>query len=509
MRHLQDGIRGALVGWAALGVLLSAARATEQAPTLKPNVVVILADDLGYGDLSCYGAKLIQTPHCDRLAKDGRRFTDAHSPSSVCSPTRYGVLTGRYCWRTSLKSQVLGVTAPLHIEPGRPTLASVLKKHGYATAAVGKWHLGYGSPPRTDYNKPLTPGPKEVGFDYHFGVPSNHGDLTRCFVENDQVVGRAPGVSFELPLKGGLPKGLAQRRVDDRVDTVLTEKALAWLGKHKDRPFFLYFTPVAVHNPVTPNKQFRGQSQCGIYGDYVRELDWCVGQVLGFLDQHKLAENTLVIFSSDNGGVVTADRDSAEFPLTLEDDAAGAVSKHYRAAQRDAYAAGHRACGDLRGRKHSIYEGGNRVPFLARWPGRVPAGTTCDEVICLTDLLATVAALVGEKLPRGAGEDSHDIGPALVGAKLDRPLREATVLHNAEGVFAIRQGPWKLIAEGAAPGPVKKKSPWVAEGTNQLYHLGDDPRETTNVWAKHPDVVERLVKLLKQYRDQGFSRPMP
>jgi arylsulfatase A-like enzyme len=501
------------VRWPLMVVLFAAdltfARFAEaNEPPRHPNVVVILADDLGYGDLSCYGAKLTQTPNCDRLAREGRRFSDAHSPSSVCSPTRYGLLSGRYCWRTALQRQVLGVTAPLHIEPDRPTLASVLKKHGYATAAVGKWHLGYGSPPRTDYNKPLTPGPKEVGFDYHFGVPSNHGDLTRCFVENDQVVGRKPGEPFELPLKGGMPKGLAQRRVDDRVDQVLTEKALAWLERNKDRPFFLYFTPVAVHNPVTPNKQFRGQSKCGIYGDYVRELDWCVGQLLDFLDRHKLADNTLVIFSSDNGGVVTADRDSAEFPLTLEDDEGGAVSKHYRAAQRDAYAAGHRACGELRGRKHSIYEGGNRVPFLARWPGKVPAGTTCDEVVCLTDLLATAAALVGERLPRNAGEDSHDIGPALRGEKLGRPVREATVLHNAEGVFALRQGPWKLIAAGAADG-APKASPWVQEGANQLYHLGDDPTETTNVWDKHPGVVERLTKLLKQYRDQGVSRPVP
>jgi arylsulfatase A-like enzyme len=471
--------------------------------------VVILADDLGYGDTSCYGAKLVQTPNIDRLAKEGRRFTDAHSPSSVCSPTRYGLLTGRYCWRTPLKRQVLGVSAPLHIEPTRVTLASLLKKHGYATAAVGKWHLGYGAPPRTDYNAPLTPGPGEVGFDYHFGVPSNHGDLTRCFVENDQVVGRKPGEAFELPAKGGMPKGLAQPRVDDRVDLVLTEKAVAWLDKNHGKPFFLYFTPVAVHNPVTPNKRFRGQSKTGIMGDYVRELDWCVGEVLAALDRHKVADNTLVICTSDNGGVVTADRDSAEFPLTLEDDEGGAVSKHYRAAQRDAHAAGHRSCGDLRGRKHSIYEGGNRVPYLARWPGKIPAGTTCDELIGLTDLLATVAGIVGEKLPADAGEDSYDVGPALLGEKLGKPVREALVVHNAEGVFAVRRGPWKYIAAGAAP-DANRKSPWAREGDKaQLYHLGDDPKEERDVIDKHPEVADSLAKLLKQYRDQGFSRPRP
>lgn len=263
---------------------LTCALAALAAPTVvaaasKPNVVVILADDLGYGDVSCYGAKLVETPNIDRLAKQGRRFTDAHTPSSVCSPTRYGLLTGRHCWRTSLQRQVLGPAAPLHIEPTRMTVASLLKKHGYATAAVGKWHLGYGKPPRTDYTKPLTPGPKDVGFDYHFGVPSNHGDLTRCFVENDRVVGLKPGEPFELAAKGGPAKGLAERRVDDRVDITLTEKAVAWLDKNHDKPFFLYVTPVAVHNPVTPNKKFRGQSKMGIMGDYICVLDWCVGEV--------------------------------------------------------------------------------------------------------------------------------------------------------------------------------------------------------------------------------------
>jgi arylsulfatase A len=495
----------------SLTTLLAAllAGGSGSAADRKPNIVLVLADDLGYGDTSCYGAKLVETPNIDRLAREGRRFTDAHTPSSVCSPTRYGLLTGRYCWRTSLQRQVLAPAAPLHIEPTRPTLASVLKKHGYATAAVGKWHLGYGKPPRTDYTQPLSPGPKDVGFDYHFGVPSNHGDLTRCFVENDQVVGRKPGEPFELAAKGGMAKGLDQPRIDDRVDITLTENAVAWLDKNHDRPFFLYFTPVAVHNPVTPNKRFRGQSKMGIMGDYIRELDWCVGQILDALDRHKVADNTLVIFTSDNGGVVTADRDSAEFPLTLENDEGGAVSKHYRAAQRTAYAAGHRSCGDLRGRKHSIYEGGNRVPFIARWPGKVPENTTCDELIGLTDVLATVAGIVGEMLPADAGEDSYDIGPALRGEKLAKPIREALVMHNAEGVFAIRRGPWKYVATGAAAG-APKNNQWVKEGENaQLYNLADDPKEERDVLGQHADVADALGKLLKQYREHGFSRPRP
>src|SRR5687768_4457868 len=207
MRRVLGLTRFALVAWAALGVLPSAAHGTDKTSARKPNIVVILADDLGYGDLSCYGAKLIRTPHCDRLAQEGRRFTDAHSPSSVCSPTRYGLLTGRYCWRTSLKRQVLNVSAPLHIEPERMTIASLLKKRGYTTAAVGKWHLGYGKAPKPDYAERLSPGPKDIAFDYHFGVPSNHGDLTRAFVENDRVVGLRTDERFELPVKGGMPRG--------------------------------------------------------------------------------------------------------------------------------------------------------------------------------------------------------------------------------------------------------------------------------------------------------------
>lgn len=383
---------------AALAFWLTAAPAPA-ADVAKPNIVVILADDLGYGDLSCYGAKLVQTPHCDRLAKEGRRFTQAYAPCSVCSPTRYAIITGRYCWRTSLKRQVLSPTAPLHIETTRLTVASLLKKHGYATAAVGKWHLGYGDTPRTDYNKPLKPGPREIGFDYHFAVPSNHGDVTRCYVENDAIVGRKEGVPFEIVGRQGIPKGLEKPRIDDTVNKTLTGKAVTWIEGQKDRPFFLYFTPVAVHNPVTPNRAFRGKSQCGIYGDYILELDWCLGQVLQTLDRLKLADNTLVLFSSDNGGGVTNKEIMAEFQLNLEDDEGQAVTKHYRQAQMDALRAGHKACGELRGRKHSIYEGGVRVPFLVRWPGRAPQATTGDEVVCLVDVLATCAGVMGEPLP--------------------------------------------------------------------------------------------------------------
>jgi arylsulfatase A-like enzyme len=483
-----------------------------QSQSRKPNVVIVLADDLGYGDLSCYGATKVRTANCDRIAKEGVRFTNAYTPSSVCSPTRYGLMTGRYCWRTSLQRQVLNVNAPLHIEPSRLTLGSLFKKHGYATAAIGKWHLGYGNPPATDWNKPLRPGPADVGFDYHFGVPSNHGDATRAYVRNDELVGRTPGERFAPGDRTELPRGLAQPRVDDRVNITLASEAVQFIERSVKQPFFLYFTPVAVHNPVTPNRQFRGKSQAGLYGDYILELDWAVGQVLSALDRLKLTNDTIVLFSSDNGAVVmshnpnAAQRRSAEFRLNLEDDARGIVTTQYRDAQIEAEKAGHRAVGALRGRKHSVYEGGFRVPYLIRWPGHTAAGTVCHEVVSLVDTLATFANLVGEPLPRDAAEDSYDIMPAILGRKLQKPIREATVVHNAEGVFAIRQGPWKLIEE--RPFEDSLRSPWRAEAVNQLYNLESDPGEAKNVWEQHPDVVKRLRDLLRKYRDQGFSRPI-
>ncbi len=489
-----------------LGASLAAA-----APGRKSNVVVILSDDLGYGDLSCYGATKVSTPSCDRLAREGVRFTHAYTSSSVCSPTRYSLMTGRYCWRTSLQRQVLNVNAPLHIEPSRLTMSSLYKKHGYTSAAIGKWHLGYGPGPTVDWNQPLRPGPLELGFDYHFGVPSNHGDLTKAFVRNDALIGRAPGVPYAVGTRQSGPSGLAQPRVDDRVNITLANEATSFIERSAKQPFFLYFTPVAVHNPVTPNKQFRGKSAAGLYGDYVGELDWAVGQVLGTLDRLKLADNTLVLFSSDNGGVVMsrgggAERQAAEFPLNLENDDGGAVTQHYRKAQIEAEQAGHNIVGPLRGRKHSIYEGGFRVPFLVRWPGQVKPATTSDEVVQIADLLATSCAMLGEPVPRNAAEDSYNILPAILGQKRKAPIREATVLHNAEGVFAIRQGPWKLIEERTWNDNVR--SLWRTEATNQLYNLNDDPAETTNVWEKHPDVAARLRALLKKYRDEGRSRPL-
>lgn len=458
----------------------------------RPNIVLILADDFGYGSPNCYGSspRHVRTPHMDRLAREGVRFTDANTPSSVCTPTRYGLLTGRYCWRTSLKSGVLGITSPLHIETSRVTLASLLKGQGYRTAAVGKWHLGYGEG-KTDYTAPLRPGPLQIGFDYHFAVPQNHGDSTGVFVENERVLGLRSGKAepFGKTYYGRPYLGIdAPQRDNDTAMAVLTDRAVDWLGRQgADTPFFLYFAPVAVHEPTTPSAVTKGTSGAGPAGDWIHDLDLSVGRILKTLDDKGLAKNTLVIFTSDNGGLLLTDGDRPE---------------------AEAYRAGLRVNGDWRGRKHSIYEGGFRVPFLVRWPGKAPAGTTCGETISLVDMLATVAAIAGAPLPppsEGA-EDSHNVLPAFLGKKLSKPLRSPIITHSAEGNFAIREGVWKYI-EGQPAVPMERvPAPRREEMKPQLYNLKDDPGERQNVLDRYPERAARLRDLLSSSRAAGHTR---
>ncbi|MBN2450522.1 MAG: arylsulfatase [Lentisphaeria bacterium] len=490
---------------------------------LRPNIVVILADDFGYGSAGCYGAdgKLVRTPSMDRLAREGRRFTDANTTSSVCSPTRYSLLTGRYCWRTSLKHEVLGVFSPLHIEPERLNLASLAKRRGYATAAIGKWHLGYGREgpsgvARTDYTAELSPGPLDLGFDYHFAVPANHGDLTGVFVENRFVYGlrrgkipaglRLPGPDLDDPNYQNTygaedmenPRGAildidAPRRRKERVMATLTDKAVAWLRQQsRERPFFLFFTPVAVHNPVTPDRDVAGESPAGLYGDWIYELDRSTGRILDTLDTLGIARDTLVLFTSDNGGVFRPENTTS--------------------LQTQAYQAGLKVNGDLRGGKHSIWEGGFKVPFLVRWPGHVPAGTVCPDMVSLVDTLATIAALLGETLPppeQGA-EDSRNVLASFLGTPAAEPPRNDLIVHSADGVFAIRRGPWKWVegvaAEGVRPAVRRARA---AEHRSQLYNLAEDPAESRDVSAEHPEVVRELSALLARHRDGGYSRTMP
>ncbi len=458
------------------------------AGTTRPNIVLILADDLGWGSVGCYGAdaKLVRTPNLDRLAKEGRRFTDANTAASVCSPTRYALMTGRYCWRTSLQYEVLNVYAPLHIEPTRPTLASILKPLGYRTAVVGKWHLGYQSQ-KTDYTRPLRPGPQDLGFDYQFAVPSYHGDATGVYVEGEQVAGlRSATLSPDKykNWRGARQLGLdAPQRVNDDVMPALTQKAVAWLKQQeRGKPFFLYYTPVSVHNPVTPSATTRGTSKAGPYGDWIHELDRSVGAVLAALDEKGLTDDTLMLFTSDNGGEFFGEEQAA------------------------AQAAGLRQMGPFKGDKHTIWEGGFRVPYIVRWPGRVPAGTVCDEMISLTDTFATVAALAGVPMPPAsqAAEDSFNILPLWLDEQHAKPARPHMIVHSADGVFAIRRGPWKWI-EGK---PAKPKPPQIRrnEFHPQLYNLSDDIGETNDVQNSSPAVATELSALLNRCREQGRSR---
>lgn len=458
----------------------------------RPNIVIILSDDFGYGSPNCYGSSTrhVRTPNLNRLAKEGIRFTDANTPSSVCSPTRYGMLTGRYCWRTSLKSGVLGINAPLHIETTRATLPGLLQRQGYRTAAIGKWHLGYGSQ-TTDYTAPLRPGPLQIGFDYHFSVPQNHGDSTGVFVENDRVLGlRSDKVKpFGKTYYGRPYLGIdAPQRENDTVMEVLTGKAVDWLSRQDPKsPFFLFFTPVAVHEPTTPSAATRGSSAAGPAGDWIHDLDLSVGRILKTLDEKGLAKNTLLIFTSDNGGLLLTEGDRPE---------------------AEAYRAGLRVNGNWRGRKHSVYEGGFRVPFLLRWPGRAPAATTSAETISLVDMLATVAAITGASLPpptEGA-EDSQNVLPAFLGKKTARPLRASIITHSAEGNFAIRQGPWKYI-EGRPAIPIDRvPAARRDEMQPQLYNLKDDPSERHNLLDRHPEVAAKLKDLLSTSRESGHTR---
>jgi len=462
----------------------------------KPNIVVILADDYGYGSLGAYGADpaLIRTPHLDRLAREGRRFTDASTPSSVCTPTRYALLTGRYCWRSSLNhGGVTNTLDPLLIEPSRPTVASLLKRHGYATGFVGKWHLGYGTAPRVDYTKELKPGPLELGFDYQFAVPQNHNDITRVFVENHRVFGLRSNTLTPAPGKLGLD---APERDDPRTMQDLTERAVTWLGQQRGgaAPFFLYFAPIAVHELITPSRESAGSSAAGPYGDFIHDLDHSVGRILAQLDEMKAAENTLVIFTSDNGGVVNPGSKSGASKIALD--------------------AGLKINGAWRGGKHDVWEGGFRVPFLVRWPGRVPAGTTSAEMIGVVDIFATLAAVVGEMRldPTTIAPDSYNVLAAFTreSERATAPLRSDLILQSASGVYAIRSGPWKWVEGIAATAPGKKKK--AAEGLKgdqfkpQLFNLVDDPAETRNVAAQHPDVAQRLSALLREQRERGHSR---
>lgn len=472
----------------------------------RPNIVVILADDMGYGDIGAYNPDShVPTPNLDQLASEGMRFTDAHSPSAVCTPTRYALLTGRYAWRSRLKSGVLWGYSPLLIEAGRETIPSMLKKQGYHTAGIGKWHLGFGNSEADFYGAAvsgaanagdaefgrLRPGPNEVGFDYFFGIPASLDMKPYLYVENGQpfspLTGKLVEASDQRRSGGGgmWRKGqIAEGFVHEEVLPTLVEKAVGYIREREtddDTPFFLYFPLTAPHTPWLPTEEFRGKSRAGYYGDFVAQVDDVVGQIRSALADTGEDGNTLLIYTSDNGA------------HWLETD----IEKF-----------GHLANSDLRGQKADIHEGGHRVPFIASLAGRVPEGSVSDQPTVLTDLMATLASLTGAELDGDAGPDSFNILPSLLGDAEQQAPRGAMVHHSLDGMFAIRDGDWKLI-EGLGSGGFtspQREDAAAGEVSVQLYNLKDDPSETTNVAAENPEVVARLTATLNEFRDNGRSR---
>jgi arylsulfatase A-like enzyme len=476
----------------------------EHTPEEYPNIVVVLADDLGYGDLSSFNEDgKIVTSHIDQLASEGMRFTDAHTSSSVCTPTRYGLLTGRYNWRTRLKSGVLNGRSTALIREGRATLASMLKEHGYHTAFIGKWHLGWdwalqepavagepGQPPVVDFSQPVTHSPNDLGFAYAYGHSGSLDMPPYVYVENGMPTAVPDTITANKDRYSWWREGLTAPDFDhEDVTPNFFRRAISYIESRarEQAPFFLYLALPSPHTPILPTAEWQGRSGLNPYGDFVLMVDHYMGQLLRVMDEAGVKDNTLLIFTSDNGCSPRAD-----FELLAEK--------------------GHHPSYIFRGYKADIFEGGHRVPFIARWPERITAGSVSDEVICITDLMATFAEITGYDLQDNEAEDSYSLLPLLEGKKLEEPLREATVHHSIKGNFAIRKGDWKLIfCPGSGgwsfPRPGRNDDVIDTLPPLQLYNLKDDPGETKNLQDQYPEKVKELKTLLLRYIEEGRSTP--
>ncbi len=474
----------------------------------KPNIIFILCDDLGYGDVKCLNAEgKIATPNFDRLAREGMIFTDAHSGSSVCTPTRYGVMTGRYAWRSKLQSGVLGGLSPRLIEQGRLTVPAMLKQQGYSTHCVGKWHLGMDwvrtgeveelniekpeHVKNVDYTKPITNGPTSVGFDTWFGISASLDMVPYCFIENDHVTVN-PTEMMKLAMNKGGPASYTREgpgapgfRGEDVLPTFTREAKKVIESKAKEKaPFFLYLPLNSPHTPILPSEKWQGKSGISLYADFVMETDDAIGQIMRATEEAGVAKDTLIIVTSDNGC-----SPSADYPKLL--------------------AAGHNPSYNMRGHKADIFDGGHRVPFIVRWPAKVKGGQTSAQIVCLTDFMATAAEVAGVKLPETAAEDSFSIMPALLGES-GKPVRQSVIHHSINGSFALREGDWKLeLCAGSGgwsdprPGsPGEKGLP-----DTQLYNLKADIGEKDNLQSSEPEVVRKMTAELEQIVTSGRSTP--
>jgi len=470
-----------------------------------PNVLLVIADDLGVGDVSCYGSKMIQTPNIDRLASEGVRATDAHAIASVCTPSRYSILTGRYYHRYPYNWNGESL-----VEPDRATIASVFRDNGYATGYFGKVHTGWGERRADrkhrqdiDWNKPLGRGVLEMGFDSYFGTPFTHNEPPFVFVKNREVVGLDPDDPLEVvpkevergPWGWGISKGAKaahEARPEDEIDPIVTEHTIDFIKANQNRPFFINLALVAPHVPISPSEKFKGKTRLGSYGDFVMQMDWCVGQVLKTLEELNLADNTIVIFTSDNGAI------------------------HHR----HEYKIGHRANLDWLGQKTDAWEGGVRVPFIMRWPGRVPQGKTASSLISLMDIPKTVWAAANVKFPKSAGPDSINQMDVLIG-KSKEPLRKELLMIGITGL-ALRSGEWVYIPKQGSQGVTTdpsmdwamqmvelglKNSDYDEQGKlkadapkAQLYNLRTDPNQSKNVINQYPEIAAELDRRFKEIR---------
>jgi arylsulfatase A len=486
-----------------------------------PNIIVIMADDLGYGDVSCYGATALTTPNIDRLAAEGLRFTSGYCSASTCTPTRYSLLTGTYAFRGE-RTGIAPPNSPAIIQPGTETMPSILQRAGYATGVIGKWHLGLGGKEGPDWNGDLKPGPLEIGFDTCFLLPTTNDRVPQVYVHDHRVPNLDPadplwvgtkkpspdhptGITHRDELKmdwshghnstihngisriGFYTGGHAARFRDEDLADKWVEQSVEFIEQHKDEPFFLFFSSHDIHVPRMPHERFQGKTSLGFRGDAIIELDWCVGELMKALDRLQLADNTLVVFCSDNG------------PVLDDGYKDGAIEKIGK----------HRAAGRYSGGKYSVYEGGTRTPFITRWKGRIAPGVS-DQVVCTIDLAASLAALTQQPLPTDACLDSFDVLGALLGEQ-NATGRDHLVQQDngSNGTFGLRTGAWKLHRykkKSARNVVVEKQLANTKVPEFQLFNLDDDPAEKTNVIKQHPDVAARLKQQLADIIQQGRSR---
>lgn len=493
-----------------------------------PNVIVIYSDDLGYGDVGCYGATQVKTPNIDRLAAEGVRFTQGHCPSATCTPSRYALLTGDYAWRNP-HAHILPGDAPALIKPGKDTMASMFKRAGYTTAVIGKWHMGLGKG-NLDWNGRIAPGPLEIGFDYGFYFPATLDRVPCVYIENHNVVNLDPGDPIKVSYVdkvGNDPTGLdhpellrmmwndghngtiidgvsrigfmegghAARWVDEDMADTLLGKAKAFMEKNRDDPFFIYYATSEIHVPRLPAKRFQGTTNMGPRGDSIVELDWVVGEIVNTVKQLGLDEDTLILFSSDNGPVLNDGYD---------DEAVTRVGNH-------------RPSGFYRGGKYGIYDGGLMVPTIARWPGKIPSGVTSDALIDHVDLFASLASIIGQKLPQASAVDSFDLSPVLLGRSgagrsyvvedtSTINAEQATLKDHGDSIVALVVGKWKVI-QPHNPVASFHGNDIGSEPAPQLYNLEEDPGETVNMADRYPERTKAMLARLDAILKSDRTRP--